>query len=481
MKHKSMKLNAVLNVIKQICSIIFPMITFPYASRVLGTYYYGKINFGSSIISYIALIAGLGITNYAIREGARVRDNHKKLEVLCSELFSINCISTLLAYIILVIIVKFYNKLDGYTELLIIQSTTILFTTIGTDWINSIYEDYTYITIRYIVCQSIAVILVFFLVKRPEDYLNYAIASVSGGIFANILNLIYIRKHFNIKLKFTKEMNIKLHLKPIMVLFGTAVASLVYINSDITMLGILKDEKTVGLYSVSARIYSLVKQVLNALLIVSIPRVSNEISSKSNELNSHLSKIFGFLILIIGASCVGLFMLSKDIIVLFSGINFISATSSLQILSISLLFATIACFYINVVLIPYRKEKEALIATIISGSLNIVLNFILIPLFGQNAAAFTTLLSEATMASLGFIYSKNIIKIQIKKYIFIGFVNCILTTIICYLVSKLKLSSLLNIMTCISFSLFACFIVLFISYREIFNVFINKVKKRGIL
>ena len=73
MKRKSLKVNAALNVIKQLCMIVFPMITFPYASRVLGTFHYGKINFGSSIISYIMLIAGLGVSKYAIREGESKR------------------------------------------------------------------------------------------------------------------------------------------------------------------------------------------------------------------------------------------------------------------------------------------------------------------------------------------------------------------------------------------------------------------------
>ena len=42
MKQKSLGLNAVLNGIKQCCSIIFPLITFPYISRVLGNDGYGK-------------------------------------------------------------------------------------------------------------------------------------------------------------------------------------------------------------------------------------------------------------------------------------------------------------------------------------------------------------------------------------------------------------------------------------------------------
>ena len=105
MKKRSLKKNAALNIVKQVCSILFPMITFPYASRVLGKYNYGKNNFGLSIISYITLIAGLGISNYAIREGSQIRNNRRKLQKYCNEVFNKKVFSTKNAYLIILIII----------------------------------------------------------------------------------------------------------------------------------------------------------------------------------------------------------------------------------------------------------------------------------------------------------------------------------------------------------------------------------------
>ena len=137
----SLRKNAVLNTIKQICAIIYPIITFPYISRVLGKYYYGKVNFSNSIVSYILMIAALGITNYSIREGSRIKDDRKELQKFCNQIFSINICSMIVAYIVLFLLICFWKKLDGYTLLLLIQASTVLFNTIGTDWINSIFED----------------------------------------------------------------------------------------------------------------------------------------------------------------------------------------------------------------------------------------------------------------------------------------------------------------------------------------------------
>ena len=78
-KQKSIKTNFVFNFIKVLLSLIFPLITFPYASRILLPEGIGKVDFANSIIAYFILIASLGINTYAIREGAKVRDDKEKL------------------------------------------------------------------------------------------------------------------------------------------------------------------------------------------------------------------------------------------------------------------------------------------------------------------------------------------------------------------------------------------------------------------
>lgn len=141
---KSIKVNAILNVTKQLCKVVFPLITMPYVTRVLQASGYGKYNFSSSIVSYFILLAGLGISDYAIREGARIRDNKKKFQIFSEEVFTINILSTIASYMILFVFLLFSKKLLDYRLLIIVQSMSIILNTIGCDWINSVYEDYFY-------------------------------------------------------------------------------------------------------------------------------------------------------------------------------------------------------------------------------------------------------------------------------------------------------------------------------------------------
>ena len=65
--------NTIYNAVKSVCGIVYPLITFPYISRVLLAENIGKINFSGSVVSYFSLIASIGISTYAIREISQAR------------------------------------------------------------------------------------------------------------------------------------------------------------------------------------------------------------------------------------------------------------------------------------------------------------------------------------------------------------------------------------------------------------------------
>lgn len=472
-KPKSLKINAALNAVKQVCMILFPMITFPYASRVLGVDNYGKVNFGLSIVSYIALIAALGITNYSIREGARLRSDEEKIQKFIKEIFTLNVYSTIFAYIILFLLLLFWKHLTSYGTLIIVQSTAVFFTTLGVDWVNSIYEDYLYITLRYISCQVIAVILMFLLVKNPQDFILYSFVSTSSTILANIWNVFHIKK-YNVRLMLVPFKDIKKHMGPVIILFGSAVASLIYISSDVTILGILSSDKRVGYYSVSVKIYTLIKQVVNAVLVVAIPRFSHELSKGNREgVNKQLGQLQDFLIVMIGPIATGLFLLSRDIIVLFAGEEYTAAYSSLRILSLAILFATLANFYINVIMIPFKKEKVILFATIVSAVANIILNFVFIPALNEDGAASATVIAELIMLILGIVATRKIIQFYPLKAIFFGVLSSVAVYAGYFLVQLFKLSNVLTILLTVVASFISIIIILGVGYYREFRMMLG--------
>jgi len=393
MKKKSLKSNALLSGIQKLFSIIFPLITFPYITRILLVDTIGQINFAKSVISYFVLFSALGINNYAIREGSRIKDDKKQIDTFCSQMFSINILSTLISYILMIIIFVIWPGSRNYSTFLLIESITIVGGTIGVNWLYSIFEEYRYIAIRTIFFQFVSLILMFLLVKTKNDGIKYVWITVISAVGANIFNFIHSKKF--VDLKIILNMNLKKHFKPILTIFASAVAVSIYVNSDVTILGWIKGDYDVGLYSVSVRIYTIIKQLVASMVVVTLPRASEYLGSKDYKkykdiINTLFNFIFTFTIPIgIGMAC-----LSKDIIYIISGEKYIGATASLVILSISIIFSVFSSFTTYAVILPNKHDKVQLIATIISAVINIVLNIIIIPFISLNGAALTTVLAE---------------------------------------------------------------------------------------
>ena len=163
-KFKSLGVNAFLNAFKSSLSVLFPLITYPYAFRILNVEGMGKVNYATSIVSYFSLIATLGVSSYAVREGAKLRNKKEDLEKFSNQIFSLNLFTTFIAYAALAVSLVFVQQFSGYRLLIVLSSLTILFTTLGVEWLNTIYEDYLYITIRSIITHVISLILLFLLV-----------------------------------------------------------------------------------------------------------------------------------------------------------------------------------------------------------------------------------------------------------------------------------------------------------------------------
>ena len=406
---KSLKLNAFLNGLRSLLSVIFPLITFPYVSRVLSVNGIGKYNFSNSIISYFMLIAALGISNYAVREGAKYRNNKRKINQFANEVFTINACSAIVSYVCLFICLITFSKLHSYLICILIYSIQIGFSVISVDWLFTIYEDFVYITIRSILFQIISILLLFVFVRHSNDYLNYAAITVFSAVGSNVLNFYRAEKEHRIHLVF--HFNWKKHMTPILILFAANVANLIYVNSDVTLLGLLKSNYVVGIYSVSSRIYTVIKSVLSAILLVSVPRLALLYGNKEfSKYKILLSKLTNMLVLLVLPAMIGLIMLSKQVVLIIAGNHFLRSVMSLRILAVAYIFSILAWILSDCVLIPAKREKYLLYSMTISAVINIVFNIIMIPYWSENAAAISTVLSELAMFTINYHYAKDNIK-----------------------------------------------------------------------
>lgn len=406
-KIHSVQFNFVMNAILTVSSFVFPMITFPYASRVLSVDGYGKVSFATSVLTYFAMFAALGIPNYGIRACARVRDDKVKLSRTAQELMIINLITSAITYVAFFVSLIFVKRFQQDSTLLIINSASILLNTLGVTWLYSALEQYSYITVRNIACKIVSIILMFIFVHNPSDYVVYgAIAMVASG-GSNLLNFLNLRKC--IILKPLGNYHFKQHLKPILIFFATSVAISVYTNLDTVMLGFMTDDTQTGLYSASVKVKNLLTGVVSSLGNVLLPRLSLYVSNQeSDKFYETLSKVLNFLLLISLPLTVYFIFYSRTSILLFSGAEYENATLPMQLLMPTVFLIAVSGLTGNQMLVPLGRERVVMTSVICGALVDFGLNWMFIPKWGAAGAAAATLVTEFVVLAVQLFFLRSL-------------------------------------------------------------------------
>ena len=477
---KSIGVNAVLNFIKVGCSVIFPLITFPYTSRVLQVENIGKVNYANSIIAYFALFAALGISTYGVREGAKKKKG-TEFDCFASEIFTLNMLTTGISYAVLFILLLTVPKFRDYRAVILIQSLTIILTTLGVEWVNTVYEDFLYITIRSIAVQVLCMAALFIFIHKPEDYLKYACISVMSGSIMCVANWIYCRRYVRIRFLLSNE--IFRHLKPMFIFFANSLAITIYVSADTTMLGWIAGDYYTGLYAVSVKIYQIVKRLMTAVYTVTIARLSRYAGTGQwQNYRKLLTQICSCVILLVIPCMTGLAIYAKSIIQILSGDSYLPAVRSLQILAVALLFAVGSGVVVNCINTPNGFEKTSLSATIAAAVVNVGLNIFLIPVFRQDGAALTTVLAEAMVLIICLVRLRDLNHYMDVREVLTQLAyaagGSFLILGISLVIGRLRLSSLLSLVLGIFFCVAGYAVLLAVGRNRYFMAVSSKIRRK---
>lgn len=482
MKEKSVFKNVFLNIIRVSLSVVFPLITFPYVSRVLMAENLGKVNYALSIEGYFALIAALGISTYAVREGARKRNNIEEFNAFANEVFTVNIVTTVIAYILMFGIIVLTKELHPYALLIGLQSLSIVLTTIGVDWVNSVFEDYFYITVRSLAIQIILLVLMFIFVKTPNDYYIYAMLTVLSNGLCCLLNYFYTRRY--VKIKIVRNCQFVKHVKRLLIFFANNLAVSLYLNADTTMLGYMSGDFTVGIYSVAVKIYNVVKAIIAAMFTACIPRLSSYYGNeKFDEYKNLINNVVNLCTLFMFPVVTGLILLAQPIVLILSGESYIQSVSSLSIISFGIVGAIYGGIATNCVNLPAKREKYNLRATILAAVINVLLNFVFIPLWKENGAAITTVIAEFTVLIYCIVTNKEFWNIIDMKKMTANIITSLAESVLIILCSIVIRSIITNMyiymVVLIMISAVTYLMLLVLSKNKIFDdLVMNKFKRK---
>lgn len=475
MKNKSIIKNSIFNILYVGMNLLFPLITSIYIGRILLPVGVGKVSYAQNVASYFVSFAALGLPSYGLREISKVRNAREKLNKTFSELIIINSISTILvaiAYIFIVLIIPSYRK-----EILLYLACGIpvVLNVFDVDWFYQGLEDYEYITVRSIAIKIISIILMFIFIKDRSDYVLYAFIVSLATVGNYIFNIVHARNI--VKFNF-HAVCLKKHVRPLINFAFIIILSSIYSKIDILMLGYFADNKSIGYYSYGQKIVNIILMACNAATTVLMPRLSLYYANNRDQFYNLIKKGIKVITFISFPVCVGMFFLSKPVILVLFGEAFENSINVVKWFTPIILIKTYGDLLCYQILISTGNEKQSIYASVIGSIINVVLNFLLIPRYHEVGAVFASVLAEFSLNLYEFIFTKKNIGYKLPlREIFQAFVTSILMGGVLLLLQLFIQSNILNIILGVFAGIFVYFCINMFLKNSVSLFIVKKLQK----
>ncbi|MBE6959438.1 MAG: flippase [Ruminococcaceae bacterium] len=408
---KTLQKNLIYNVLYQLLVIVLPLITAPYIARVLGAESVGVYSYTSSVAQYFLLFAMLGISQHGNRSIAAVKDDPNELSNTFCSIYAIQLgtfiVSTVL-YLAYILLFPVDNKL-----IVAIQFLYVLSGAFDISWYYFGTEQFKITVTRNTIIKLATVLLMFVFVHNPQDLWKYTLIMTAGTLVSQLYLWKYIPKQ--IRLRKVSFAQIKMHIKPVVVLFVPVIAYSIYKIMDKIMLGNMTSYAQVGYYENAEKIINIPMGVITALGTVMLPRMSNMMSKGEEEKARDYIRLSVKLVTIVGSAIAfGFIGISSVFVPVYFGEEFVSCVSLINILSATVFFVSWANVIRTQYLIPRHYDKIYVVSMLAGALVNFLINCLLIPRLQGDGAAIGTVAAEFAVMFVQMFWIRK--EIPIMKY-----------------------------------------------------------------
>ena len=287
-KNKSIKLNYIYNVSYQILTLITPLITAPYLSRVLKADGIGAYSYTYSLVSYFIMFAALGTVNYGNREISYLQEDRAKRTKTFWEIELLSVISVIVCLCAYMVFTLAFPHPPLKKHLLLIEAVYLISVASDISWLFQGLEEFGKIVGRNVIFKIINIAFIFIAVRSESDLLIYVAGVCLLELFANISIWFYLPQYVDRpKLKELKPFS---HLRATLTLFVPTIATTIYTALDKTMLNNITGSMTEnGYYEQANKISKMVLMLVTSLGTVMLPRIGIAFSeNKKDEVKARI-------------------------------------------------------------------------------------------------------------------------------------------------------------------------------------------------
>lgn len=440
--------NYLYNLMYQLVTILLPIVTIPYISRMLGPDGLGKYSLTNTYAQYFVLFGMIGLGMYCSREIAYVRDDKNKLSKTFWELNFLRVItmgtSFILYTLFCIYVIKPQDKIISNIQGLILLSSLF-----DISWLFIGLEDFKKVSIRNTIVKVVGVCLVFIFVKNKSQVWLYALILGGTQLIGQIIMWFDIPKY--IKFTFPKKEALIRHLSFSMKLFIPQIAINVYTMLDKVMLGNLANEAEVGMYDNSQKIIKIAITIVTTLASVTIPKMANLYKNgQVKEFSKNVYRSFSFVSFLAFPMAFGLVGICRNFIPWFYGPGFERIEPMFYFgswLMITLAWSSIVG---TQVLISMKRDKQFTIAVTTGAVMNVIFNFMLIKKFGGVGTTISSVIAEFTGMFIMVFFVRDIVNSKklfksVPKYFISAFIMFVVVFNVGNLVSQTILGTVIQV------------------------------------
>lgn len=437
-KNSNVKKNFAYQMMYELLILILPFVTSPYIARVIGAEGLGNYSYTFTIANYFVLFAMLGIKNYGNRAVAQARDDQNKLNVTFSNILFVHVVVSLICCICYILYILFFATEKVYS---LIQFTVVISALFDISWFYFGIEKFKLTVLRSTVIKIINVICIFLFVNDSDDLWIYCLIMGLGSLISQMSLWIVLRKYVRI-LKPDKD-SIKVHLKPMIVLFLPVIAISLYKYMDKIMIGMLSSKTQLGFYENAEKVVNMPVSIIGSFGTVMLPKMSN-LASKSDNKTAiiYISQSMRYIMCLAFALSFGVASIGQTFAPVFWGDKFIPSGPLIVGLSFTIPFMSYANIIRTQYLIPHSRDKEYLTSVVVGAVCNIILNSILIPVYGAMGATIGTLFAEISVCLVqAFVVRKELPVLSYCKEAFIFLITGIVMFFIVWNIGRVMNAS----------------------------------------
>jgi O-antigen/teichoic acid export membrane protein len=436
---KSIAKNYLFNVVYQVFLLIVPLITTPYLSYVLGAEGIGQYSFSNSLATYFTLVAALGFGYYAQREIANNQGNKKEQSKIFWEILIVRFFSTAISTTVCCAL-GWAGVYKSYTVLMWWWILQIAASEFDITFLFQGNEEFGKIVGRNLIAKILSIILIFTLVKRPDQVWVYVLCFAGSTLAGNLSLWFYLPKYLS-RVCFS-ELHPWRHLVPTLRLFIPTIAVSIYTVLDKTLIGvIIQDTYTVqetqvvdgvetvvevtkrysdlenGYYEQSEKIVKMAMTIITSLGTVMIPRNSTEFANGNQEkVKSNIYFATNFVWILGVPLMLGIAAIAPNVVPWFFGKGFEKCVLLMQLFTPLILIIGFSNVFGLQYLIPTKRDGKFTIAIVSGAITNIILDSIMIYFWWSIGAVIATLVAETVVTSVMMIMIRK--EISFKRIIF---------------------------------------------------------------